>query len=102
MSVISRLLALKESDPEGFSLLQQMARNAKDPNLEPRIRINCAMALGNALGPLMMDGIRDEFSEEYANDPSKTMNQAIDTLDPKEPVYAYRYVRGAKVKVRVN
>jgi len=101
-SILDKLAALKESDPDRYSLLQQLAANARDPNQDARIRLNCAMALGVALTPLMMNSACDDFSEQYATDSATTTKQALETLAPTEPVYEYRYVRGAKVKVRVN
>lgn len=99
MSVIDRMRALQAADPEGFAMVQQLARNARDETLAPEVRLRCAMVLGKVLGPLMMDGIRDEFLAEYAANPGATIRGALTNLQPKEE---YRYIRGAKVKVLVD
>lgn len=78
---------LKEKDPAMFDILQQLAKNARNGELDPNIRIRCATALGNVGAQLIMEGIRRDIEAANA---------------PKEPKYEYRFVRGARTKVRVS
>lgn len=86
-NLVTVMAELKQNEPETFDLLQQLAKNARNGELDPAVRIRCASALGQIGADLIMEGLRRD---------------AADFGKPKEPVYEYRFVRGARVKVRVN
>lgn len=60
--------------------MQELALIVKDPSVNAIDRLAAAMELGDFGGPMILESIRREA----------------------EPRYEYRYVRGARTKVRVN
>lgn len=60
--------------------MQRLALEAHDPKSDPISRLKAAMELGDIGGPMIIESLRREV----------------------EPRYEYRFVRGARTKVRVN
>ena len=79
------LQELKDKDPLGFEILHQLSLNARNEQLDPQIRIRCASVLGTIGADIIMESLRRELAPQES-----------------EPKYEYRFIRGARTKVRVS
>lgn len=84
MSILDKLNSLHPTEKD---LLRQLAENARNATLDPKIRLRCAAVLGQIGTDLIMDDLQE---------------QALKAREPQEPKYEYRFIRGARVKVRIN
>lgn len=83
-TIANALTELQAKDPESFNLLQQLARNVHNKELDPMVRLRCAAVLGDICNSITMESLQQELAQL------------------KEPKYEYRWVQGARVKVRVS
>lgn len=90
MNLLEKMAELERTDPEGVKVLRQMFANARDPQKSAEVRARCLAAVTSVMGDLMMESLREGLVE--AEKPAVS----------GEPVFETRYVRGAKVRVRVS
>lgn len=84
MNIMKEVL---DEQPEEVKMrMRNLALIVNDPQTDAIDRMSAAFALGEIGGPLIMESLRRE-AEQLRNAP---------------PKYEMRFVRGARVKVRVN
>ena len=90
MNILQKLAEIERTDPEGMKILRQLATNVQDSSVAADVRIRCLSALSGVFGPML--------TETDSRAKATPENQATPST---EPSYETRYVRGAKIKVRV-
>ena len=90
MSLLKKLAELERTDPDGVKLLRQLYADASDPTKSAETRSACASVVAHVSSELILGSLREGIVENARPDV------------PAEPVYETRYIRGAKVRVRVS